>query len=166
MPENDTQISIEKLKDQLLRLLANYHVDPVVGQDKHGRGTTYEIKTKEAQLVVTLGDEWIGYELKINPVATEPSKQGMRAFEDTDLSPLGGKNLEISMEIFHETLACLRALLEGEIFVGIDDKRKTILAIPINSTDSKVCRTGRFMSSYEILTKKQVTAMPGLKKIQ
>ncbi|MET1033301.1 MAG: hypothetical protein ABWX94_02275 [Candidatus Saccharimonadales bacterium] len=166
MPENDTQINIEKLKDQLLRLLANYHVDPVIGQNKHSRGATYEIKTKEAQLVVTLGDEWIGYELEINPDTTEYNKHGMRAFEDTDLYPLGGKNLEISMEIFHETLTCLRALLDGEIFIGIDEKHKTILAIPINSTDSKVRRSGRFMSTYEILTKKEVSAMSGLRKVQ
>jgi hypothetical protein len=118
--ENIDEINLPKLLHKIEAALKGHPTKPT--QEPGRKGKKYIIQTDDARMEVVINESWIGYELNV------PDAR-IGNFEDTDNYPLGGKNLEISMEIFDEVVAALEGSLAAKIYAGAVGKKKAI-AIP------------------------------------
>lgn len=88
----------------------------------------------EWKLKVLINEKWVGYDFELDKKLTDGVLTGSSL--DTDLYPLDF-DVDVTREIFDETLLFVRSLLEDKIFYGVMGKR-TVLAIPIDSTTYRV----------------------------
>ena len=88
----------------------------------------------EWRLEVIINEKWVGYDFTLDKKLTDGFLSGSSL--DTDLYPLDF-DVDVTREIFDETMLFVRSLLEDKIFYGVIGKR-TVLAIPIDSTTYRV----------------------------
>ena len=118
------KIDIRQMQDKITYFLHNRGVTPEMRLGS--RGTSFVVKTKESEIVITLGEAWVGYEFSVNKVVLGMS---VGITHDTDLYPLEGDTIDWAKEIFSEAFECLKALLEKRIYIGRSDG-DPILAVP------------------------------------
>lgn len=156
MLEKQPEINIEEYKQLVERLIAEKNVE--VAEEPSSRGVDYTLKNGNATLAISLGEEWIGYELDIDeaelgkPIGTS---------EDTDNYPLGEENVEVSKRIFDNLFECLKGFLGGGVYVGYIDK-KPALAVPLANSQFKIVTRGRFSASQKEISKESLAQFSGL----
>lgn len=156
MLEKQPEIDIEAYKRRVEQLIAKKDVE--FTEKPSSKGIAYTLKHGNATLVISLGEEWIGYELDIDRAELGKS---IGTSEDTDNYPLDGKNTEVSQGIFDALLHCLRGFLDGEVYVGRIEK-KLVLAVPIDDSHFKVVTCGRFSASQKEAPKASLAQLSGL----
>lgn len=110
--------------------------------------TVYKLVLAELEMVITLSDSWVGFELSIPKTVLGKS---VGYAEDTDNYPLGNGNEGITAEIFDELVNCLQAVTSGEVYIG-KQGRRSILALP-DGTSYRVFKAATFTMTRELLSK-------------
>lgn len=153
------EIIIDNLKSRLIGLLRQSELEYVV--ETNNRGTTYRIATHDAAMEITIGTEWIGYELNINKLVTD---KNIGTANDTDNYDTGGQNASISLSIFDEALGLAGALAAHKIYVGIA-QRKRFLAFPLRNITYRIIYFGRFSAKYDEIKEPDLLKMTGVQTV-
>lgn len=151
---NSKKMWIEAL-DEIHQVNKNDKINLIIRDDKG----VIELKTSQYSLNIKITDSWVGYEFILDKRMLGVT---MTSWEDTDNYALDF-NIDVTQEIFDDTICFIRNLLSNKIYIGTKEKR-AILAVPESNGSYLLSYSPRFYfftkrewkTSSEVIKDKQM----------